>query len=58
MPLLAHAIAAAGSPAEALTGLAALIEGEIDGDEWVAGLHRVEQARRAETCVRLPEDGG
>ena len=37
------AIAAAGSPAEALAGLAALIGGEIDGEDWVAGLRRVER---------------
>jgi 1-acyl-sn-glycerol-3-phosphate acyltransferase len=57
VPLLAHAVAAAGSPAEALTGLAALIEGEIDGDEWVAGLRRVEQARRAEVETDYPKAG-
>ena len=57
VPLLAHAIAAAGSPAEALTGLAALIEGEIDGDEWVAGLRRVEQARRADVRSDYPRAG-
>jgi 1-acyl-sn-glycerol-3-phosphate acyltransferase len=44
VPLLAEAIAAAGSPAEALAGLAALIRGEIDSDAWVAGLRRVERA--------------
>jgi glycerol-3-phosphate dehydrogenase (NAD(P)+) len=57
VPLLAHAVAAAGSPAEALAGLAALIEGEIDGDEWVAGLRRVEQARRADTSGDYPQAG-
>ena len=57
VPLLAHALAAAGSPAEALAGLAALIEGEIDGDEWVAGLRRVEQARRAEVESDYPRAG-
>ncbi len=57
VPLLAHAVAAAGSPAEALAGLAALIEGEIDGDEWVAGLRRVEQARRAEVGTEYPSAG-
>jgi 1-acyl-sn-glycerol-3-phosphate acyltransferase len=46
-PLLAEAISAAGGPAEALTGLAALIRGEIDSGEWVAGLRQVEQTRRA-----------
>jgi glycerol-3-phosphate dehydrogenase (NAD(P)+) len=47
VPLLAGAIRAAGSPAEALGGLAALIGGEIDADAWVAQLHRVERSRRA-----------
>ena len=46
MPLLAEAIAAAGGPAEALGGLAALIRGEIDAEAWVAGLRRVERSRR------------
>jgi 1-acyl-sn-glycerol-3-phosphate acyltransferase len=57
VPLLARAVDAAGSPAEALAGLAALIEGEIDGDEWVAGLRRVEQARRAEVETEYPRTG-
>jgi glycerol-3-phosphate dehydrogenase (NAD(P)+) len=47
VPLLAHAIASAGGPAEALSGLAALIDGEIDSEEWVARLRRVERSRRA-----------
>ena len=47
VPLLAEAIAAAGVAADGLTGLAALIRGEIDAEEWVAGLRRVERARRA-----------
>jgi glycerol-3-phosphate dehydrogenase (NAD(P)+) len=46
-PLLAEAISAAGVPAEALNGLAALIRGEIDTEAWVAGLRRVERSRRA-----------
>jgi glycerol-3-phosphate dehydrogenase (NAD(P)+) len=46
-PLLAQAVAASGVSAEALAGLAQLIEGEIDAEEWVAGLRRVERARRA-----------
>jgi glycerol-3-phosphate dehydrogenase (NAD(P)+) len=46
-PLLAQAVAASGSPAEALNGLAALIRGEIGAEEWIAGLRRVERARRA-----------
>src|SRR4051794_29380962 len=47
VPLLAEAIAAAGSPAEALSGLTALIRGEIDPDAWIAGLRQVERSRRA-----------
>ncbi|MEX2106319.1 MAG: 1-acyl-sn-glycerol-3-phosphate acyltransferase [Solirubrobacterales bacterium] len=46
-PLLAAAVAASGVSADALSGLAELIGGEIDADEWVAGLRRVERARRA-----------
>jgi 1-acyl-sn-glycerol-3-phosphate acyltransferase len=47
VPLLAAATSAAGGPAEALGGLAALIRGEIDADAWIAGLRRVERSRRA-----------
>jgi glycerol-3-phosphate dehydrogenase (NAD(P)+) len=47
VPLLAEAIAAAGSPAEALGGLTALIRGEIEPDAWIAGLRQVERSRRA-----------
>jgi glycerol-3-phosphate dehydrogenase (NAD(P)+) len=46
VPLLAEAVAASGSPAEALGGLAALIRGEVDGGEWVAELRQVERARK------------
>jgi len=46
-PLLAEAITAAGVPAAALTGLAALIRGEIDPEQWVAGLRKVERTRKA-----------
>jgi glycerol-3-phosphate dehydrogenase (NAD(P)+) len=46
-PLLAEAVAASGVPAEALGGLAELIAGELDAASWVAGLRRVERARRA-----------
>lgn len=46
-PLLAETVAASGVGAEALKGLAALIAGEIDADEWVAGLRRTERERRA-----------
>src|SRR3954454_15542595 len=47
VPLLAAATSAAGGPTEALTGLAALIRGEIDAEAWVAGLRRVERSRKA-----------
>jgi glycerol-3-phosphate dehydrogenase (NAD(P)+) len=47
VPLLATAAEAAGSKAEALSGLAALIRGEIDAEAWVAGLRRVERSRKA-----------
>ncbi len=46
-PLLARAVAESGVPADALSGLAELIRGEVDAEEWVAGLRRVERARRA-----------
>jgi 1-acyl-sn-glycerol-3-phosphate acyltransferase len=46
-PLLAQAVAASGVQADALSGLAELIGGEIDAEEWVAGLRQVERARRA-----------
>ncbi len=46
-PLLAEAVAASGVGAEALEGLARLIRGEIDAEEWVAGLRRGERSRRA-----------
>jgi 1-acyl-sn-glycerol-3-phosphate acyltransferase len=46
-PLLAQAVADSGVPADALRGLAELIEGEVDAEEWVARLRRVERARRA-----------
>jgi glycerol-3-phosphate dehydrogenase (NAD(P)+) len=46
-PLLAETVAASGVSAEALAGLAQLVEGEIDAGEWVAGLRRTERARRA-----------
>ena len=47
VPLLAAAISAAGCPAEALSGLTELIRGEIDPEEWIAGLRQVERSRRA-----------
>jgi glycerol-3-phosphate dehydrogenase (NAD(P)+) len=47
VPLIAETVAAAGVEAPSLEGLAALIEGEIDAGEWVAGLRRAERARKA-----------
>jgi glycerol-3-phosphate dehydrogenase (NAD(P)+) len=47
VPLLAAATSAAGGSAEALTGLAALIRGEIDAEAWVAGLRQVERTKKA-----------
>ena len=46
VPLLAAALSAAGGPAEALEGLAALIRGEIDAETWVAGLRLGERSRK------------
>lgn len=47
VPLMAETIAAAGTPAEALLALAALVRGDIDVEKWLAGLRRVERSRRA-----------
>ncbi len=47
VPLIAQTVSAAGIDAPSLEGLAALIEGEIDAGEWVAGLRRAERARKA-----------
>jgi glycerol-3-phosphate dehydrogenase (NAD(P)+) len=47
VPLLAAAVSASGSSAEALSGLAALIRGEIDPAAWVAAMRRTERSRRA-----------
>jgi glycerol-3-phosphate dehydrogenase (NAD(P)+) len=47
VPLIAETVAAEGIAAPGLEGLAALIEGSIDPEEWVAGLRRAERARRA-----------
>jgi glycerol-3-phosphate dehydrogenase (NAD(P)+) len=46
-PLMADAVAASGVSATALISLSKLIRGEIDAEEWVAGLRRAERARRA-----------
>ncbi len=47
VPLLAEAVRDSGIDAPDLDGLAALVAGEIDAGEWVAGLRRTERARRA-----------
>ena len=47
VPLIAETVVAAGIDAPSLEGLAALIEGEIDPGEWVAGLRRAERTREA-----------
>ena len=47
VPLIAETVARAGIESPGLEGLAALIAGEIDTGEWIAGLRRAERARRA-----------
>ena len=47
VPLLAEAVAAAGVKTEALAGLAALIRGEVDAEQWIASLRMAEHQRRA-----------
>lgn len=47
VPLLAEAVAASGVKADALAGLAALIRGELDAEEWMARLRLVERERQA-----------
>jgi glycerol-3-phosphate dehydrogenase (NAD(P)+) len=47
VPLIAAAVGASGVGAEGLSGLAALIEGELSAAQWVAGLRRAERARSA-----------
>jgi glycerol-3-phosphate dehydrogenase (NAD(P)+) len=47
VPLLAETVAAAGVEAAALAGLAALIRGECDSEEWIATLRQVERERQA-----------
>ena len=46
-PLLAEAVAASGVEGKALEGLAKLIRGEVEAEEWVAGLRGAERARQA-----------
>ena len=47
VPLIAETVLRAGIAAPRLEGLAALIAGEIEATEWVAGLRRAERARKA-----------
>jgi len=47
VPQIAATVAAAGCPADALTGLADLATGQISSDEWVAALRRSGHSRRA-----------
>ena len=47
VPLLAETVAASGAEAAGLTGLSALIRGEIDAEQWVASLRAVEREWRA-----------
>jgi glycerol-3-phosphate dehydrogenase (NAD(P)+) len=47
VPLIAKAVSAGGGEADGLSGLAALIEGELTAVEWVARLRRAERARSA-----------
>jgi glycerol-3-phosphate dehydrogenase (NAD(P)+) len=47
VPLIAETVTRAGVVAPRLEGLSQLIAGEIEAAEWVAGLRRVERARRA-----------
>ncbi len=47
VPLIAETLVRAGIDAPRMEGLAALIAGEIEAGEWIAGLRRAERARRA-----------
>jgi 1-acyl-sn-glycerol-3-phosphate acyltransferase len=47
VPMIAETVQAAGVEAPSLEGLAELVKGEIDAEEWIAGLRRAERARRA-----------
>jgi 1-acyl-sn-glycerol-3-phosphate acyltransferase len=47
VPLLAAAVKAAGIDAHALEGLAELIAGRVNAEDWVAGLRRAERERQA-----------
>lgn len=47
VPQIAETIAAAGLRCEAMSGLAALVQGEIGVEEWLAGLRRSERSKQA-----------
>jgi glycerol-3-phosphate dehydrogenase (NAD(P)+) len=47
VPLITETVIRAGIEAPRLEGLTALIAGEIEPTEWIAGLRRAERARRA-----------
>ncbi|HET9677712.1 MAG TPA: 2-dehydropantoate 2-reductase N-terminal domain-containing protein, partial [Solirubrobacterales bacterium] len=47
VPLLAETVRAAGAQATALSGLAALISGKLDAEQWIATLRQVERERQA-----------
>jgi 1-acyl-sn-glycerol-3-phosphate acyltransferase len=47
VPLIAKAVAARGMEAGGLRSLAALVEGEIDVEEWIARVRRAERDRHA-----------
>ena len=47
VPLIAAAVEGAGVEAGGLSGLAALIDGDLTAIEWIEGLRRVERARTA-----------
>jgi glycerol-3-phosphate dehydrogenase (NAD(P)+) len=46
VPLLAETVAASGADTAALSGLAALIRGEVNAEGWIAGLREGERERR------------
>ena len=47
VPLIAETVVRAGIDAPRLAGLAALIAGEIEATEWIAGLRRAQRSRKA-----------
>jgi 1-acyl-sn-glycerol-3-phosphate acyltransferase len=49
VPLISQAVAASGIEADALAGLAALVEGRMSADDWVARVRRAERSRQEAT---------